>query len=85
MKTIMVDMDDVLTNGNFSKIIENYLGYKPDYDNIRNYYIQDILGDKKDDFFSKFKDMNVYENANLLPDCYDTLKELSKHYKIYIF
>lgn len=84
MKTIMVDMDDVLTIGNFSKILENYLGYKPDYDNIRNYYIQDILGDKKDDFFSKFKDMNMYENAILLPDCYDTLKELSKHYKIYI-
>ena len=84
MKTIMVDMDDVLTNGNFSKILEDYLGYKPDYDNIKNYYIQDILGDKKDDFFSKFKDMDVYENASLLPDCYNVLKELNKHYKIYI-
>lgn len=28
MKTIMVDMDDVLTYGNFSKILEDYLGYK---------------------------------------------------------
>ena len=84
MKTIMVDMDDVLTYGNFSIILEDYLGYKPDYDNIKTYYIQDILGDKKDDFFSKFKDMDMYENAVLLPDCYDVLKELSRHYKIYI-
>ncbi len=84
MKTIMVDMDDVLTYGNFSKILEDYLGYKPDYDNIKTYYIQDILGNQKDDFFSKFKDMDMYENAVLLPDCYDVLKELSKHYKIYI-
>lgn len=84
MKAIMVDMDDVLTYGNFSKILEDYLGYRPDYENIKNYYIKDILGDKKDDFFSKFKDMDMYENATLLPDCYDTLKELSKHYKIYI-
>ena len=84
MKTIMVDMDDVLTYGNFSKILEDYLGYKPDYDNIKSYYIQDILGDKKDDFFRKFKDMDMYENAVLLPDSYDVLKELSKHYKIYI-
>ena len=84
MKTIMVDMDDVITNGNFSKILEDYLGYKLDYNNINNYYIQDILGDKKDDFFNKFKDMNVYENADLLPDCYDTLRELSKYYRIYI-
>lgn len=84
MKTIMVDMDDVLTYGNFSSILEGYLGYKPDYDNIRTYYIQDILGDKKDDFFSKFKDMDMYENAVLLPDCYDVLKKLCKNYKIYI-
>lgn len=80
----MVDMDDVLTYGNFSKILEDYLGYKPDYDSIKNYYIQDILGDKKDDFFSKFKDIDMYDNATLLPDSYDTLKELSKYYKIYI-
>lgn len=84
MQAIMVDMDDVLTYGNFTKILENYLGYKPDYDNITNYYIQDILEDKKEDFFSKFKDMDMYENATLLPDCYDTLKELSKYYKIYV-
>ena len=84
MKTIMVDMDDVLTYGNFSEILENYLGYIPDYDNIKHYYIQDILGEKKKDFFNKFKDMNMYDNATLLPDCYDVLKELSKYYKIYI-
>ena len=84
MKTIMVDMDDVLTYGNFSKILEDYLGYVPDYNSIKNYYIQDILGDKKDDFFSKFKDMDMYANATLLPDCYEVLKELSNYYKIYI-
>lgn len=84
MQTIMVDMDDVLTYGNFSKILEDYLGYKPDYKNLKGYYIQDLLGDKKNDFFSKFKDMNMYENAELLPDCYDILKELTKYYNIYI-
>ena len=80
----MIDMDDVLIYGNFSKILEDYLGYKPDYDNIKNYYIQDILEDKKDNFFSKFKDMDMYENATLLPDCYEILKKLSEYYKIYI-
>ena len=28
MKTIMVDMDDVITIGNFQRILEEYLGYK---------------------------------------------------------
>lgn len=26
----------------------------------------------------------MYENASLLPDCYDVLKKLSGSYKIYI-
>lgn len=84
MKSIMVDMDDVLTYGNFSKILEEYLGYRPDYEKIKTYYIQDILGDRKADFFDKFKDMNMYDEASLLDDCYDALKELSRYYKIYI-
>lgn len=84
MKTIMVDMDNVITNGNFTKILEDYLGYKPNYNNVKGYYIQDILGDKKDDFFDKFKDMNMYDNAKLLPDCYKVLKKLNNYYKIYI-
>lgn len=54
MKTIIVGMDDILTYGNFSK----------------------ILGEKKDDFFSKFKDTDMYASATLLPDCYEVLKEL---------
>lgn len=84
MKTIMIDMDNVITDGNFAKILDDYLGYHYDYSRVKNYKVQDILGDKKDDFFKKFKDMDMYENATLLPDCYDVLKELSKYYKIYI-
>lgn len=84
MKTIMVDMDDVITHGNFTKILENFLGYKPDYNSLQGYYIQDLLGDKKTEFFEMFKDMNLYENAELLPDCYEVLKKLSTQYKIYI-
>lgn len=83
-KSIMVDMDDVLTYGNFSKMVDDYLGYRPDYENHKSYFIQDLLGDKKDDFFSKFKDMNMYEDAVLLPDCYDVLKKLNEKYDIYI-
>ena len=84
MKSIMVDMDDVMTYGSFAKMVEDYLGYRPDFESTENYYIQDLLGDKKDDFFSIFKDMNMYEEATLLPDCYEVLKRLSEKYNIYI-
>jgi len=80
----MVDMDEVLTEKNFSRLIEEYLGYIPDYDSLKGYYLQDLLKDKKEDFFKYFKDINMYKYAKLLPDCYDTLKELSKIYEIYI-
>lgn len=84
MKSIMVDMDDVMTYGNFSNMVEDYLGYVPDYASVKGYYMQEVLGNKKDDFFNKFKDMNMYANATLLPDCYEVLKKLNDKYKIYI-
>lgn len=83
MKTIMVDMDDVLVYGSFGKILEDYLGYKPDYKKT-GYYTQNALGDKKDDFFNKFKDMNMYKDVSLIKDAYSVLKNLSKTYEIYI-
>lgn len=84
MQTIMVDMDNVITQGSFSTILEDYLGYKPDYSIVKGYYVQDILGDKKEDFFKYFVTRNLYENATLLPDCYNVLKKLNNYYKIYI-
>lgn len=84
MQTIMVDMDDVITDTNFSTVLEDYLGYKPDYSAVKGYYVQDILGDKKEDFFKYFVTRNLYENATLLPDCYNVLKKLNNYYKIYI-
>ncbi len=84
MKTIMVDMDEVITTGNFNKVLEDYLGHEIDDNSINGYYIQDVLGDNKEDFFNYFKSINLYENAELLPDCYNVLKKLSNVYKIYI-
>lgn len=84
MKTIMIDMDEVITTDNFTKMINDYLGYIPDYDSFEGYYLQDILQDKKMDFFDKFKDQNLYEEAKLLPNCYEVMKKLNEKYKIYI-
>lgn len=84
MKTIMIDMDDVITLGNFERELEKYLGYKPDYENYNNFYLQDLLGDKKEEFFKKFKKVNLYTEAKLNKDCYKVLKKLSKYYNIYI-
>lgn len=83
MKTIMVDMDDVLTDTLFGKILEDFLGYKPDFSKT-GYYTQNVLGDKKDEFFDKFKDMDMYGDVPLIDDVYKVLKKLSTKYEIYI-
>lgn len=83
-KKIMVDMDGVITGTNFSRIVSDFLGYKPDFENMKTYYLQEALGEKKDDFFDKFKDMDLYENAKLFPNCYEVLKDLSEKYDIYV-
>lgn len=84
MKTIMVDMDDVITCDNFIQVISDYLGYNVSYDEIKTYYIQDVLGDKKEEFFEKFKDMNLYVKAKLESNCYEVIKKLSQKYEVYI-
>ena len=83
MNSIMIDMDNVITDSDFFGILEEYLGKKIDFDG-KGFYLQDLLGDKKSDFFNKFKDMNLYKNSILLPDCYDVLKKLSSYYELYI-
>ncbi len=80
----MIDMDDVLTSGNFIYYLEEYLGKKIDINQYKFYSLQELLGNKKMDFFNKFKDLNMYQNAVLLPNCYEVLKELNEIYKIYI-
>ena len=84
MKTIMVDMDDVIVCGLFQKIIEDYLGYSISLNDNVSFYLQDLLGEKKEDFLYKLKNINIYDNANLVEDAYDVLKRINEKYKVYI-
>jgi len=84
MRKIMLDMDDVMTNGTFHELLEKYLGHKFDYNLVKGYRIQDALGDKKEDFFKLLAKTNLYDGAELFQDCYDVLKKLSEYYEIHI-
>lgn len=84
METILVDMDEVITNVDFVAKVEKYLGLKLDLSGQVGYYLQDLLGDQKDAFFEQFRKENIYENSVLAPGCYDVLKRLQEHYHVYI-
>ena len=65
MKTIMIDMDNTITNPNFPRIIEEFMGKKLDFDSYNAYEFQDIIGDRKDEFFRAFKNINLYKYAEM--------------------
>lgn len=83
-KTIMIDMDNVITDGIFLDLINEFL--KTDYklENMKTYFLQELIEEYKEEFWNYVKDKNFYKNAPLIKDCYIVLKELQKDYEIYI-
>ncbi len=81
-KRIMIDMDDVITDGTFRKQIEAYIGEEIDTDKT-GYYLQNALGDRKEEFFRKGP-LNMYEDAPLKEDAYQVIEKLNEVYELYI-
>ena len=84
MKTIMVDMDDVITDGNFTNFLEEFLGKKINVNDSKVYYRQELIKGKEEEFRKIYQYKNLYENAPLLDGCYEVLKRLNEKYDIYI-
>lgn len=82
MKTIMVDMDDVITIGNFNKFLEEFLGQKIDTDN--NKYRQEAIKGRENEFRLIYQYRNLYANVPLLDGCYEVLRKLNEKYDVYI-
>ncbi len=83
MKKLILDVDDVITGGTFLNAINEFLNTNYKEDEVKNYYIQDLLGEKKDEFFEKFEEIDLYKSAKLYDNCYDVLKRLNEKYDIY--
>lgn len=85
MEKIMIDMDNVITDGNFNKIIEEYFKIKVDMNKEKSYYyVQKYANKNKENFWNYVKDKNFYSNAKLLDGCFETLKQLAEKYDLYI-
>ena len=84
MKTIMVDMDDVITIGNFNKFLEEFLGRKIDTDNNKYKYRQEAIKGRENEFRLIYQYRNLYANVPLLDGCYEVLRKLNEKYDVYI-
>ena len=84
MKTIMVDMDDVITIGNFNKFLEEFLGQKIDTGNNKYKYRQEAIKGRENEFRLIYQYRNLYANVPLLDGCYEVLRKLNEKYDVYI-
>lgn len=82
-KTIMVDMDEVITEGGFLHLINDFAGTNYTRDDIKDYYMQDLVSDKMA-FFKYYVTKNQYNYCRLLPDVVEVLKYLQEFFDIYI-
>ena len=63
MKTIMEDMDNVITDGNFEEYLNEFLGRKVDLNTEYNYFRQELIEGREEEFKSFYENKNLYENA----------------------
>jgi len=86
MESLMIDMDDVIVRGGFLYLINEYLGTSYIEEDIKGYYMQDMIPEEaKADFWNWFfSGKNMYDHCEMLPNAYEVIEELNKVYKICI-
>lgn len=86
MKKIMIDLDETICSPSYLKEVNKYLNTEYKYEDIKTYFVEDIIEeDKKQEFLDYFyKNVNVYDDATVLPDAIGVIERLSHFYDIYI-
>lgn len=79
----MIDMDDVITTGGFLYLINEYLGTNYTMKDFKEFYMQEMIPDKKA-FFEWFITQNMYDYCEMLPNAKEVIEELNKHYDVFI-
>lgn len=82
----MIDLDETIVSGGYLEYLNEYLGtnYKPE--DIKEYYISNILPPEENEKYLThfYQNVNVYEKAHIIPNALEVIKELNEHYDIYI-
>ena len=83
-KTIMLDMDDVIVLDSFKNMVEEFLGEEFDPNTAGTFYLQDVLGNRKREFFKFFVTKNIYDYGVLAPNVQEVLKSICEKYDVYL-
>ena len=85
MEKLIVDMDDVITEKGFIRMINEFLGTNYTQENAESYYINDFIPkDRMDEWVEFYSNNNVYDYANIVEGAKETLEKLNEKYDLYI-
>lgn len=85
MKKIALDLDDVICNGGFMYLINDFLHSNYTEKDVKGYYMQELIPKEKEEEWRKyFVNHNLYEHVNFLDGAYDVIKKLNDKYDLYI-
>ena len=84
MKTLMIDMDNCITDALFIERINEFLGTNYKLEDQNEFRLQKITGDRIDEFWQFMKDKSFYDDAPLIKGAYKALEILNKKYDLYI-
>lgn len=80
---MMLDVDDVLTSSKFFDLICEFLERDIDIETVNMYYLQNLLGDKKDSFWHWVQNKNFYKDVPLIEGAYETIDKYKNDIDFY--
>ncbi len=85
MKKLIVDMDDVLCEKGFIRMINEFLGTNYEQEDAGSYYINDLIPkDRLEDWVKWYYTKNAYDYVDIVKDAQEVMEKLNKVYDVYI-
>lgn len=85
MKTMMVDMDEVMCIGGHLNLVNQFLNTNYTIDDLPGYFTEDLIPKNRlEEYYRFFESKNPYDYAVMIKDAKEVLEKLSKKYRIFI-
>ena len=85
MKKLMIDMDNCITDAYFMERINDFLGTNYKLEDQEDFYLQNLAGDRKTEFWKYMENRSFYgKDCPLIEGAYEALERLNQKYELYI-
>ena len=84
MKRLMIDMDNCITDALFIERINEFLGTNYKLNEQSEFRLQNLLGNKVNDFWKYMENKSFYDDVKLIDGCAGAMKKLNEKYELYI-